>query len=307
MNNGGQNMGKLSRRFMTLISQNRLISRKEAQTLDHNSRVKLEQEITDSMSEKVCAKPLELPADWKFDDYRNKTRRRKYLIDFLRPLEGKTILDLGCGYHPAPIYFALAGAKRVVACDISPRALEYMSDLAASFDVKHCVSTQLSPAEQLPFDDEEFDRVHGCAVLHHVDLALAGPQIARVLKKGGKAAFTDPLGHNLLLDFARDHLWYSWKHPAKGTDRPLKIRDVERFGKYFDECSYRGFGLFLLLALSLAGRGESSLMRITRRLDDIVLPRVPILQRFCRSVVTCVATKGCDGKVRSDEELVART
>lgn len=67
-------------------------------------------------------------------------------------------------------------------------------------------------------------------------------EIARVLKSGGKGAFQEPLGHNRLLEFARAYLPYK-KHPVKGTDRPLFMADVERFGRHFGTWSYRGFGL----------------------------------------------------------------
>jgi len=64
-----------------------------------------------------------------------------------------------------------------------------------------------------------------------------------VLKPGGKGAFQEPLGHNRVLEFARDYLPYKNKHPVKGTDHPLFMADVERFGRHFTTWSFRGFGL----------------------------------------------------------------
>ena len=272
------------------MKTNRLISREQAQGLDLASRVKLETEITDSIAEGV--KPLSLPPNWKFADYVNDSPSRKYMFDYLGPLEGKRILDLGCGCHATPIFFALGGARQVVANEISPKALDYVKRMAVKFQVSDRVQTHLGPAEELPFDAESFDLIHGNAVLHHLEIPHAAPVIARVLKSGGKAVFIDPLGHNFLLEFARDYLPYSWKHAQKGTDHPLKIRDVKAFGQHFDECQYRGFDLLALLALYLCGRGNNTGMkRAMRRLDSVLTGVAPFLQRYCRMVVTRVAKR----------------
>ncbi len=66
--------------------------------------------------------------------------------------------------------------------------------------------------EQLPLENDRFDVVVGKAILHHLDVALAGAELRRVLRPGGRAAFAEPLGTNPLLTFARDHLPYAHKN-----------------------------------------------------------------------------------------------
>jgi SAM-dependent methyltransferase len=210
------------------------------------------------------------------------------MFDILGPLEGRTILDLGCGYNPTPVYFALAGAKKVIACDVSPRAVDFVSQLANNFGVADRITPFCGPAAELPFADESIDLLHGEAVLHHLDLDASGAQLARVLKKGGRAAFKDPLGHNFLLEFARDYLPYGWKHAIKGTDCPLRFSEIKRFGRHFSYCDARGFGLFSMFAIILCGRGRSRLQTLAHRVDDPILRCVPWLQRACRFVVTRV-------------------
>jgi len=50
----------------------------------------------------------------------------------------------------------------------------------------------VSDIGQLPSRDETFDAVVGNAVLHHLDIKKALPELFRVLKKGGVFAFTEP-------------------------------------------------------------------------------------------------------------------
>ncbi len=270
------------------MKTNRLMTRQRARELDLSSRVMLEARITDAAAEARQAAPVQVPADWKFDDYRNRSPWRRHLFGFFGPLEGRTILDLGCGAHPTPIYFALAGARRVVACDVSPKAASLVRELARQHGVADRVTATVCPAEHMPLDDGQFDLVHGEAVLHHLQLPQAGREIARVLKPGGRAAFKDPLGQNRLLEFVRDYLPYKRKHAAKATDAPLRFRDIETFGKAFTRCSYHGFGFSSVPAGFLSGRRRTKLVRAAYRLDGLILRSFPRLHRFCQYVVTCV-------------------
>ena len=268
------------------MKTNRLLSRAKASSLDLRARVELEAHVTDTIGSQVQLPTI--PKDWQFKDYAHHRPWRRHMFDFLGPLQGKTILDLGCGYNPTPLYFALAGAEKVIACDVSRKSVSYVSNLARQFGLEDRVITHCGPAESLPFDDDSIDLIHGEAVLHHLDLNASGAEMARILKKGGRAAFKDPLGHNILLELARDYLPYHWKHSVKGTDCPLKFPKIEQFGQHFSHCEARGFGLFAMLAVAFQGRRDSRLQATGHWIDARVLRAVPWLQRGCRFVVTCV-------------------
>jgi SAM-dependent methyltransferase len=209
------------------------------------------------------------------------------LFNYLGDLTGRTVLDLGCGYHPTPIFFALAGARRVYACDVSQRAVAHILKLAEQYGVSDRVVAIVSAGERLPIPNESIDLVHGEAVLHHLDISLAGTEIRRVLRRGGRAAFKDPFGHNPLLEFARDYLPYRWKAAAKGTDRPLRVHDIKRFGQRFGRYQYRAFGLLSMLVVATIGRDDSKVLRLAHATDELVLKAFPFVQRLCRFVVTC--------------------
>lgn len=263
---------------------NRVVSREAAAVMELESRIELERRITDEKAKKI--QPLEIPPDWTFDRFRNRSPWRRETFNFLGDFTGKEVLDLGCGYFPTPIYIALAGAKRVCACDVSPQAVEYVQDQARRHGVSDRVHAVVCPAEQMPLADESFDLVHGEAVLHHLDMERAGAEIARVMKPGARAAFKDPLGQNPLLEFARDYLPYRGKNPAKGTDRPLRFEDVEKLSRHFAFCRYRGFGLTSMAAVAIYGRHESWLSQVLHRVDGVLLRGAPFLHYLCRFIVT---------------------
>jgi ubiquinone/menaquinone biosynthesis C-methylase UbiE len=100
------------------------------------------------------------------------------------------LLDLGCGaghvsFHCAPL------VNQVVAYDLSQQMLDVVASAARERGLGN-VSTQLGPAEQLPFADGEFDYVFSRYSAHHwSDLGLALREVRRVLKPGGVACFID--------------------------------------------------------------------------------------------------------------------
>ncbi len=186
-----------------------------------------------------------------------------------------------------PVMFALAGAT-VYAIDVAPKTLAMVQHVARCKGVAERVHVHVGPAEELPFEEDSFDLIYGGAALHHLQLHRAGRELARVLKRGGKGAFQDPLGHNPALEFTRDYLAYRGKHPVKGTDRPLRLHEVQAFGRHFTTCTYQGFELFSMAVEALRLKRASRLRRLLETTDDIVLHRLPFLQRYARFVVTCV-------------------
>jgi ubiquinone/menaquinone biosynthesis C-methylase UbiE len=82
---------------------------------------------------------------------------------------------------------------RLTATDISPGMLAQLACTAEDLGLDD-VTTVVSEAETLPFDDESFDLVLGHAVLHHIpDLDRAFAEFKRVLRPGGSIVFAgDP-------------------------------------------------------------------------------------------------------------------
>jgi ubiquinone/menaquinone biosynthesis C-methylase UbiE len=269
-----------------MFQPNRTVGKSEIDTLDLTKRVAVEAKITDA---RVAALDLQrlLSLNTDLTYYASRYAWRQYLFNFLGSVNGKVILDIACGYSMTPVMFALAGAT-VYALDVAPKTLAMVQQVARCKGVAERVHVVVSPAEELPFEDAFFDLLYGGAALHHLQLQHAGPELARVLKPGGKGAFQDPLAHNPVLEFARDYLAYRGKHPVKGTDRPLSLHDVEAFGRHFTTCTYHGFEFFSMVGKFLRLRRGSRLRRLLEVSDDGMLPRVPLLQRYARFVVTCV-------------------
>ncbi|MDQ6935931.1 MAG: methyltransferase domain-containing protein [Actinomycetota bacterium] len=121
-------------------------------------------------------------------------------VDFdrlgLRP--GDRVLDMGCGTGRHAFEMYRRGAD-VVAFDQDADELSAVSDLFAAMRAAGEVpdgagaDVKQGDARQLPFADEEFDRVVAAEVLEHIpDDEAAIAELVRVLRPGGAMAVTVP-------------------------------------------------------------------------------------------------------------------
>jgi SAM-dependent methyltransferase len=223
----------------------------------------------------------QLPPHADFQDYLRKSSRAPGAAEFLGSLAGRKVVEYGCGLGKSTALLAKSGAD-VSAFDISPSSVE-VAERRLSANGLHA-DVAVAAGEELPYPDESFDVAVGIAVLHHLDVSLARPELHRVLKPNGKALFVEPMGMNPLLNLARDRLPYRRKTP-RGADRPLNYDDIRAWGEGFSELRYREAQL-LGMVERLFGYGH----RFPRlgRVDEALLARAPVLRRYCRYVVICL-------------------
>ena len=197
---------------------------------------------------------------------------------FLGDLHRKRVLEIGCGTGLISVLLAKSGAH-VTSFDLSPLSVQATKRRAEINDVN--IDPLVSAGEHLPFANESFEIVFGKSILHHLDPHVGGLEIARVMSKGGKAVFVEPMGMNPVLTFVRQHLPYQHKNPV-GVDQPLTYRDMDTWTQNFSSRNYREVQL---LSMIERGFGWHRQFKALRKLDDILLKYIPFLRRFCRYVV----------------------
>lgn len=120
-------------------------------------------------------------ARWRSTDLGAITERLEHdlILSMLPPVEGKRVLDVGCGDGELTQKLAERGAD-VIGADANP-------DMIAAAQRRNAGTYQVADATALPFDDETFDVVTAVTVLCVCDdpKILVG-EMARVLKPGGR-------------------------------------------------------------------------------------------------------------------------
>ncbi|MDM8548999.1 class I SAM-dependent methyltransferase [Desulfobacterales bacterium HSG2] len=123
--------------------------------------------------------------------------------EYVSEIEGKKILDLGCGFGEQSLTFLKRGAI-VYGIDISPNYIDHATQqaLTAGF-LKDDFSFKVMDAHTLEFENDTFDIVIGYGILHHLDYKITLGEVHRVLKPGGRALFQECLADNPLLKLFR--------------------------------------------------------------------------------------------------------
>lgn len=171
-------------------------------------------------------------------------------------------LELGACLGGAGFSLAHSGTD-VTAIDISPVTVAITNSEAIDRGLG-ALNARVMDAHELDFPGGSFDLVCGTAIIHHLDLDRAIPEAARVLKPGGWAVFTEPLGHNPLINA------YRRRTPEMRTpdEHPLTMDDLGRLWDHFARVEVRYFHLASLAAVPLAGsRLFGPALRLLERLD----------------------------------------
>lgn len=197
-------------------------------------------------------------------------------------LTGQRVLECGCGPGSYGFFLAHRGGC-VTGIDISGEAIERARAKAESLRVRN-LSFRKMNVEALDFPAAEFDLICGNAILHHLDLDRAIPELARCLKPGGQAVFIEPLGHNPLINLYR-RLTPQYRTP---DEHPLRTSDLAMFRRHFVSVETEYFHLLTLAAVPWRRLpGFTGLVKLLGTLDQAMFTVLPFTRHWGW---TCVIT-----------------
>jgi len=271
------------------------------QEMDHYNRVSTQQslDIKSSESFRIIEPLLKTPsanlasfpkpcALWADAAYDCAAQVEAYA--HIAPLRGKRVLQLGgMGIHA--VKFLLAGAEQ--AWVVSPMLGEMRCALALAqaAGVVERLRCAVCIAEELPFHDQYFDAVYSGGCVHHMVTPLAFPEMARVLRSGGRFAAVDPWKTPLHSVGTR----IFGKREANVYCRPLTEKRIEPLKTSFAEHGILHHGALFrypLLALNKLGlRITPSLGWYVSRLDDSISSCIPKFRRRFGGSTALLATK----------------
>ncbi len=170
----------------------------------------------------------------------------KDMLESLGDLTGKRVLEYGCGDGWCTVDLCKTGAF-VDAFDISPEATASAEVTLSNAGFEDMSEIRTLGAEKLDYPDASFDICFGFAILHHLDLELAIPEMKRVLKPGGIALFAEPLQGNPLLRLYR-RLTPQFRTP---DERPMMIREFPDVFDGFSDIRHKEYYLAGQAAMGL--------------------------------------------------------
>lgn len=212
------------------------------------------------------------------------------LLDALGPVDGLSVLELGCGTGDLSLELLRRGA-RLTALDLSPASVELVRERAERFLPGAPLRPLVAGAEETGLDTEGFDRVVGKWILHHADVPRALAEVRRVLRPGGSGAFFENQALNPLLRFARRRLMGAPGVRRVGTadEAPLGAGELALVAEVFDRVELEYPNMYFLEAL---GRALGHRAVVPLRRMDAALWRVPPLRRYSYHVLIRLAKAG---------------
>ena len=201
----------------------------------------------------------------------------------LAPMAGKRVMQLG-GDGRHAVKFLAAGAAEAWAVSPMLGELEFARALARSAGFEDRLHVVAGVAEEIPFRDESVDAIWAGGSVHHMVTELSFPEIARILRPGGRFASIEP-----------------WRAPLYGIGtrilgkrepdvhcRPMTSTRSAPLFSAFDEANVIHHGSltrYPLIALERLGHSVkiSTAWRINA-VDDFLCSLVPPLRRIGSSV-----------------------
>jgi SAM-dependent methyltransferase len=114
----------------------------------------------------------------------------EYAFYLLGNVEGKTVLDLGCGSGESLIPLLRRGAK-VIGIDISP---DLITIACQRLDVEGLNATvRVGSAYQTDLPDSSVDVIFCMSLIHHLDIPRVREEMRRILRPGGFIALKEPI------------------------------------------------------------------------------------------------------------------
>lgn len=138
-----------------------------------------------------------------------------YFIPYLENIEGKDVLDAGCGAAPWAIYAALHGGK-VFGIDIQQKMIEQGLKAVQKANLSHKVDLVVGDVALLPCPSDFFDLAIsinvGCNLpstpsdsIKPTGLGFHLKEMRRVLRQGGQAILTAPASFATVFANSSDH------------------------------------------------------------------------------------------------------
>jgi ubiquinone/menaquinone biosynthesis C-methylase UbiE len=227
-------------------------------------------------------------ADWRATSLGGVTEalEQSLILRLAGAVDGRAVLDVGCGDGALASLFWQKGASSVIGCDPDAQMIARARTRAAEQNA--AIGYAIADAAHLPFRTENFDIVTIVTVLAFVrqpERTLR--EIMRVLKPGGRL---------IIGDLGRWSLWAASRR-IRGW---LRLAPVWSAARFRTATELRRLAEFAGLRVEhISGSVYYPRCRSIARLAAPIDPVLGELTTFGAAFVAVLATKACPGRARS--------
>lgn len=197
----------------------------------------------------------------------------------------KIVLDYGCGNGIHLPYLIKAGAKKIIAIDLSEKSLEIAREKIKKEGLGDKVEFLKMDCEKMDFPDNSFDLVFDGGTFSSLDLKRVYPELVRILKPEGFLIGIETFGHNPFTNLKRKLNKITKKRTAWATEHIFKMENIKAAKNYFGGAEVYFFHIISWLAFPfLRFPGGQIILRLMEAIDRILL-LLPFLRKYAFKVV----------------------
>jgi 2-polyprenyl-3-methyl-5-hydroxy-6-metoxy-1,4-benzoquinol methylase len=196
-------------------------------------------------------------------------------------LNGKEVLEIGCGNGSLSVYMAKMGAN-VTSIDNTENAVRNTLSLAAFNDVS--LIAKKMDVFQIGKMQKTYDYIIGRMILHHIEpFDQFVPIMHSILNLGGQGVFYENSSANKLLIFCRTFLVGKFGIPryGDGVEIPLEKSEIKILKKFFSSVSvtYPRMVFWGMLGIYIF-RKSPTLNKFSQNLDKFFYKYLPIFNKY---------------------------
>lgn len=219
------------------------------------------------------------------------------VLNLLGSVEGREVLELGCGHGDFSVWLAKQGAK-LTGIDIGPALIDSAKLLA---EINHVTCRfQRANVIDLRLEANTYDIVIGVGILHHFSKPNARKVLQEtygVLKSGGVAVFFEPVENSRVFNLIQNIFpagkrgephhrpsilrRQSYEDYVKTLDdRDMTNQELVSIGEEFSAVKLNPFGLLIRLERLVGRKYRNAFMAV----DEFLL-RFPPSRHFCQAIL----------------------
>lgn len=211
------------------------------------------------------------------------TRSNKVFLRLIGEVNGKNVLDIGCGNGVLSVYLAKMGG-RVTAIDNSLTAITNTRALAKMNQVNSFIEAQRADVKELNNLGKSFDVVVGKFILHHIEPFNVFSEILfNITRKRGRGIFFENNSRNPILIFLRTFFAGRFGIPKYGdiAEYPFEPREIEILNERFDRV-YVHYPVFMFFGLMgpYLFKGNKKLWTVFNKMDQWIYRHYPTFHKY---------------------------
>lgn len=241
----------------------------KSENIHNNDDVTLVKEVEDYIDRSIS--PFEGGKDIRYFD------QIQFSKKYFEGIDGKKVLEPACGTATMGCYLAKYRNCFVEGIDISPKSIQIAERRKSLLNLEGKINFSVQSFYETQFPDNHFDLIIGNSLHHMHDHNKIGQEMFRILKKGGKAVFIEPYGHNYIFNFVRKYnLFGAGGGSPDEYGNYLTNDKINTLANYFSKVHCEEFRFFMMAARSLK---SLKLLKFFYILDSII-KYVPYIKKY---------------------------